>query len=163
MLSFMVLLTLALHPCLSVADKKKLLGPCAEVGNEKQFQTFLDHHLRKGTPNSLKIGEWQSFINKIDTWDRPIQSFFPIKEYNNAIGVCSTGGKIYGGRNLCISKKPLKFFDVTINEKKQVMDVKFRTDYVILGCNKINNKCLPIHFEANENGATPDNNKPNCS
>lgn len=65
--------------------------------------------------------------------------------------------------NLCISKKPFKFFTVYINNKKQVKKVKVQKQHAILGCGKIGNECLPVHFEANKNDAKPDNNKPDCS
>ncbi len=65
--------------------------------------------------------------------------------------------------NLCISKKPFKFFTVKINNKKQVKSVKVQKQHVILGCDKIKNQCLPIHFEANKNNAVPENNKPDCN
>lgn len=69
---------------------------------------------------------------------------------------------MYGG-NLCISKKHFKFFTVEINNRKQVKKVKVQEQHVIPGCDKTENKCLPIHFEANTNDAAPDNNKPDCS
>lgn len=65
--------------------------------------------------------------------------------------------------DLCISKKPFKFFTVKINNRKQVKKVKVENQHVILGCNKIKNECRPVHFEANKKYATPDNNKPDCS
>ncbi|KAL0149105.1 hypothetical protein M9458_055537 [Cirrhinus mrigala] len=165
MLSFMVLFTLMLHTCWTELDVLNPDVPCAEVGIPNDFDTFLSHHLRDDIPkdNNPKKNEWQKFINKIQTWDRPEQCFFPFWAYNSVIAVCSSGGKIYGGRNLCISKEPLSFVYVKVNNKKQVTEVKNKKEYVILGCNKIENKCLPVHFEANRNDAKPDNNKENCS
>ncbi|KAL1259252.1 hypothetical protein QQF64_009829 [Cirrhinus molitorella] len=137
--------------------------PCTTVKDQNAYDTFLHRHLRKDNPTDpRKLREWQKFINKINTWDRPIQSFLPFREAKRVIAVCSSGGKMYGG-NLCISKKPLTFFTVEINNRKQVKRVKVQEQHVILGCDKIKNKCLPIHFEANLNDAIPDNNKPDCS
>lgn len=69
---------------------------------------------------------------------------------------------MYDG-NLCISKNRFTFFTAEITDKKQVKRVKVQEQHVIIGCGKIQNKCLPIHFEANVNDDLPENNKPDCS
>ncbi|KAI2655414.1 Angiogenin [Labeo rohita] len=163
MLSCVIILIVVLHTCLSELDLLHPSQPCTEAKDQNAYDTFLHQHLRKDTPNDpRKLREWQKFIDRINTWDRPIQSFLPFKEAGRVIAVCSSGGKVYRG-NLCISKKLLTFFTVVINNRKQVKKVKVQTQHVILGCDKIKNKCLPIHFEANLNDAVPDNNKPDCS
>lgn len=163
MLSFMIILTAVLHTCLCELNMLHPSQPCTDAKNQNAYDTFLKHHLRKDTPTDPhKLREWQKFINRIKTWDRPIQSFLPFREERRVTAVCSSGGKMYGG-NLCISKKHFKFFTVEINNRKQVKKVKVQEQHVILGCDKIENKCLPIHFEANINDAAPDNNKPDCS
>ncbi len=161
MLSFVIILTVVLNTCVSELDTWNPSQPCTEAKNQGPYETFLNHHLRKDAPKDLKKGNWQKFINKINTWDRPIQSFFPFSEASRVLAVCSSGGKMYEG-NLCISKKPFKFFTVKINKKKkQVKRVEVQEQPVILGCDKIKN--LPIHFEANINDAVPDDNKPDCN
>ncbi|KAK7147656.1 hypothetical protein R3I94_010241 [Phoxinus phoxinus] len=165
MLSFMVILTVALHTCLSELDILHPSQPCTEGGNKNAYDTFLHRHLRKDIPtNPRKLREWQKLINKIKTWDRPIQSFFPFREARSVMAVCSSGGKMFkGNSNFCISKKSFKFFTVYINNTKQVKKVKVQKQHVILGCDTIEKKCRPIHFEANKEDATPDNKKPDCS
>lgn len=163
MLSFLVILTVTLHTCLSELDILHPSEPCTKAKKKDAYDTFLHRHLRKDIPTDPRnLREWQKFITKIKTWDRPIQSFFPISEARMVMAVCSSGGKEYQG-NLCISKKPLKFFTVYIKNKKQVKKVKVQEQHAILGCDKIENKCKPVHFEANTNDATPDNNKADCS
>ncbi len=162
MLSFVIILTVVLNTCVSELDTWYLSQPCTEANDQDAYETFLNHHLRKDAPKDLNKGYWQKFINKINTWDRPIQSFFNFREARRVLAVCSSGGKMYKG-NLCISKKPFKFFTVEINKKKQVKRVKVQEQHVILGCDTIQNQCLPIHFEANQNDAVPDNSKQDCS
>ncbi|KAL0148865.1 hypothetical protein M9458_055874, partial [Cirrhinus mrigala] len=111
-----------LHTCRTELDMLNPDVPCAEGGKPDGFDTFLSHHLRKDIPNETEKNEWQKFINKIHTWDRQEQSFFPFLAYNSVIAVCSSGGKIYGGNNLCISKKRFSFFYVKVNDKKQVKE-----------------------------------------
>ncbi|KAK7129565.1 hypothetical protein R3I93_019260 [Phoxinus phoxinus] len=156
MLLFVVILSLTLQPGLSQR--------CVNNGIPAQYDTFRIQHLNDKIPENADKSEWQKFIGHIGTWDRPIQSFFLKSEHSNAFAVCSTAGKIYPSRNLCISKKPISFYNVKVSQNKKVTDVKLITDrHVILGCEKIENKCLPIHFEANENKAKPADNAPNCS
>ncbi|ROI36379.1 hypothetical protein DPX16_11320 [Anabarilius grahami] len=163
MLSFLVILTVTLHACLSELDMVNPSKPCTKAKDKNAYDTFLRHHLNKDSPTDPRnLREWQKFITKIKTWDRPIQSFFPFSEARMVMAVCSSGGEIYQG-NLCISKKPLKFFTVYIKSKKQVKNVKVQKQHAILGCDKIENKYRPVHFEANKNDAKPDNNKPDCS
>ncbi|KAK9960680.1 hypothetical protein ABG768_008524 [Culter alburnus] len=153
MLSFLVILTVTLHACLSELDMVHRSEPCSETNSRNAYDSFLYHHLNKDIPtNPHDLIEWQKFITKIKTWDRPIQSFFPISE-----------ARLVKAGNLCISKKPLKFFTVYIKSKNQVTNVNFQEQYAILGCDIIERTCRPDHFEPNTNDATPDNNKPDCS
>ncbi len=161
MLSFVIILTLVLNTCVSELDTWHPSKPCTEEKNQSVHETFRNHHLRKDAPKDEK-GNWQKFINKIKTWNRTIQSFFDFREESRVLAVCSSGGKTYEG-NLCISKERFKFFTVEINNKKQVKKVKVQKQHVILGCDKIQNQCLPTHFEENKHDAVPDNNKPDCN
>lgn len=105
----------------------------------------------------------RSSLKKINSWDRPIQSFFLYNDKSRVIAVCSSEGKMYEG-NLCISKKSLTFFTVKINKRKRkVKKIRVQEQHVVLNCAKIKNKCVPIHFEENIKDAIPDNNKPDCS
>jgi len=151
----MIILTVVLHTSLS--------QPCGNAPDQNAYDTFLKQHLHKDTPATKKKNEWNTFIEKIKTWDRPIQSFFLSSEASRVIAVCSSGGKRNEG-DRCISKEPLTFFTVKVNNKKQVTKVHIeKNQHVILACNKIGNQCLPVHFEANINGIIPDNNAANCS
>ncbi|XDV24278.1 hypothetical protein PO909_028499 [Leuciscus waleckii] len=176
MLLFVILLTLTLQPALSkkgqtALSKSGLSQPqpkpqrCVNAVDPEKHYTFLKHHLNNNVPKSDDIKEWHKFITKIKTWHRPVQSFFLYSEseYDKVLAVCSTEGKIFPSKNLCISKKTFNFYNVTVNSKMRVKKVKFITNrHVILGCEKTLNKCLPIHFEANEY-AIPDDNQPDCS
>uniref|UniRef100_A0A671M8E5 Si:dkey-237j11.3 n=1 Tax=Sinocyclocheilus anshuiensis TaxID=1608454 RepID=A0A671M8E5_9TELE len=98
LLSFLVILTLTLHAS----------------ENKNGYNTFLKRHVRNDTPTDLNKENWKKFINRISTWNRTIQSFFPFSEKDNVEAVCSSGGKMFE-RNLCISKKPFSFITVKID------------------------------------------------
>ncbi|ROI36380.1 hypothetical protein DPX16_11321 [Anabarilius grahami] len=163
MLSSVIILNLVLHTCLSELDMLHPSQPCTEAENKNGYNTFLKRHVRKDIPTDLKEKNWKMFINKIGTWNRPIQSFFSFSEKNNVTAVCSSGGKMYKD-NLCISKNTFSFITVNIDsKKKKVKSVKRQKQHVILACDKFKNKCLPDHFQANTKKDKPNNNKPDCS
>jgi len=163
MLSFMVILTVVLHTCLSELDILHPSQPCTEVENQNAYNTFLSRHLRKDIPTDLNKKKWQKFITKLNSWKRKKQSFFRFTESKSVIAVCSSGGKMYKD-NLCISKQSISFFTVEINSmKKTVKKVQFHKQHVILACDKIDNKCLPVHFDENTENSKPNNNRRDCS
>ncbi|KAK9960676.1 hypothetical protein ABG768_008520 [Culter alburnus] len=163
MLSFMVIFNLILHTCLSDLDMLHPSQPCTEAENNNGYNTFLSRHLRKGIPTDLDKKKWQKFITKLDSWKRKKQSFFRFSESKSVIAVCSSGGKMYKG-NLCISKKSFSFFTVEINSiKKIVKRVQFQKQHVILACDQIDNRCLPVHFDENTENIKPNNNRRDCS
>ncbi|KAG1973922.1 sister chromatid cohesion protein DCC1 [Pimephales promelas] len=59
MLSFMVILTVVLHTCLSELDILHPSQPCTEVENQNAYNTFLSRHLRKDIPTDLNKKKWQ--------------------------------------------------------------------------------------------------------
>ncbi|XDV39989.1 hypothetical protein PO909_009155 [Leuciscus waleckii] len=163
MLSFVIILNLVLHTCVSEMDTLHPSQPCTEAENKNGHNTFLKRHVRNDTPTDLKKENWKVFINKIGTWNRPVQSFFAFGEKNNVTAVCSSGGKMYKG-NLCISKKSFSFITVNIDCKNKIVkSVKRQKQHVILACDKFKNKCLPDHFQVNTKNIKPNNNKPDCS
>lgn len=154
MLSFVVFLTLILQTCSE---------PCTNLTKKDGYEKFCMRHLQKLAPTTTDKTLWQKFINKIGTWDRPKQSFFPYNAFRAVLSVCLKEGKVYKG-NLCISKWPLFFFTVEVNSnRKKVKSVYRQQQHVILGCGKINGICLPIHFEENKEDIEPDNTKQDCN
>ncbi len=163
LLSFVVILALTLHTCLSELDMLHPSQPCTKAENKNGYNTFLKRHVRNDTPTDLNKENWKKFINRIGTWNRTIQSFFPFSEKDNVEAVCSSGGKMFKG-NFCISKKPFSFITVKIDSKKKIIKrVNRQKQHVILACDKFGNKCFPDHFEANTKQIKPNNNKPDCS
>lgn len=99
MLLFVVPLTLILQTCSE---------PCTNLTKKDGYEKFCKHHLNEHAPTTTDKTLWQKFINKIKTWDRPKQSFFPYNAFRAMLSVCLKEGKVYKG-NLCISKWPLFF------------------------------------------------------
>lgn len=136
--------------------------PCQPSINNNAHDTFLRHHAPPGSPTTNDQNSWQEFIRDKKLCNRPIQSFIPNEERARLIAVCSAaGGKVYN-RNLCISKEDFTFFTVTVDKKCVVTSVKQETKRLILACDKVDNKCVPVHFEANAKNVKPNDTALDC-
>lgn len=84
----------------------------------------------------------------------PKQSFIDTTE-SNVRKICSASGwrlrNVDGSkRNLCMSDSLLQIYDVMSknNGGCTVQKVKKNRRKVIVACDKVDNQCLPVHFEA---------------
>lgn len=60
--------------------------------------------------------------------------------------VCGTAGnRVVGGGNLCISKSEMEIYDVV--SECSVKNVTVRHHKVVLACDKVGKKFLPVHYE----------------
>uniref|UniRef100_A0A3Q0RRQ6 Uncharacterized protein n=1 Tax=Amphilophus citrinellus TaxID=61819 RepID=A0A3Q0RRQ6_AMPCI len=77
--------------------------------------------------------------------------------------ICSNDGRrltdtaTYEG-NLCISNSNMLIYDVTFKRTNSGCDINVASDQrpVIVACNKVGNRCLPVHFQKYEH-QTPSN------
>lgn len=165
-LPFILFFNVMLHTCLSVNPDK----PCTTAKNEDAHDNFLYRHLPEGIPKNddkdmeMMKDNWKKFITDMKTLNREVQSFLPYEKKKEVLDICSSEGKKYR-ENLCISKKVFSFITVKIKNQKDVESVVNETKHVIVACDKIKkeNKCLPVHFEANINNAKPDESKADCN
>lgn len=146
------------HQTVAISD-----APCQLSTWKKGFKTFMDRHVRNGTPTTLDQNEWLNYIKNIGDCSRPTQSFLDPKELKRVKAVCSkNGGKTYKD-NLCISQQPFTF--VTVRSEKGTCGIKSvqkETKHLILACEVLDNECLPVHFEGNPTNLKPDNNAKAC-
>uniref|UniRef100_A0A3P9JFV0 Uncharacterized protein n=1 Tax=Oryzias latipes TaxID=8090 RepID=A0A3P9JFV0_ORYLA len=138
--------------------------PCQPSINNNAHDTFLRRHAPPGSPTTNDQNSWQKFIEKRkELCKRPVQSFIPNEEREKLIAVCSAaGGKVYE-KNLCISKEDFTFFTVRVDKKCVVTNVQQETKRLILACDKVDNKCVPVHFEANARNVKPKDNALDCT
>lgn len=72
-----------------------------------------------------------------------MQSFINTSE-DRVVKVCGTAGsRVKGGGNLCISKSEI--YDVV--SECSVRNVTVRRHKVVLACDKVGKKFLPVHYE----------------
>uniref|UniRef100_A0A3B3BPQ3 Si:dkey-237j11.3 n=1 Tax=Oryzias melastigma TaxID=30732 RepID=A0A3B3BPQ3_ORYME len=122
--------------------------------NNDAFEKFRTRHILPAR-SPATITEWERLIQKRKLCDRPVQSFLRQSDLGDVKAVCTTGGKEYEG-NLCISQRSFTFSTVSYDVRsRHVTSVVRETKHLILACDKVNNKCLPVHFKEN-----PDNENP---
>lgn len=75
----------------------------------------------------------------------PVQSFIKAPEAQ-VVKVCGAAGKrVVGGGNLCISKSEMEIYEVV--SECIVKNVTPRHHKVVLACDKVGKKFLPVHYE----------------
>lgn len=138
-------------------------APCQLSPFKRGFKTFMDRHVRSGTPATLDQNEWFSYIKNMGDCSRPTQSFLDPEEVERVKAVCSKmGGRRYKD-NLCISQQPFTFVTVrSFQGTCGIKSVRKETKHLILACELLDNQCVPVHFEANPTDLKPDNNAKAC-
>ncbi|XP_039974746.1 angiogenin [Xiphias gladius] len=138
-------------------------APCQLSKWNNGFNVFMKRHISSKTPTSLDKNEWERYIRNNGGCNRPTQSFLHPNDLESVKAVCTgAGGKTYK-ENLCISQKPFSF--VTVRSEQGtcgIRSVREETKHLILACEVLDNRCLPVHFEGNPENLKPDNNARGC-
>uniref|UniRef100_A0AAV2MCQ9 carbonic anhydrase n=1 Tax=Knipowitschia caucasica TaxID=637954 RepID=A0AAV2MCQ9_KNICA len=138
-------------------------APCQLSKWNNGFQTFLKRHIREDTPRSLDQNQWEKYIQNNGGCHRPTQSFLSPDDLERVKAVCSArGGKVFK-ENLCISREPFSF--VTVRSEPGTCSIRKITSeskHLILACEVLDNRCVPVHFEGNPSFHKPSNNDPDC-
>lgn len=143
--------------CLRQQTSFHNLKPCQRSNNNNAYDRFIRRHIPPNSPTTLNKSVWERFIKNHGLCERSVQSFLHPDDKNRVKAVCTKrGGKVYEG-NLCISLNKFSFITVRYGVGScRVKSVrKEKNKHLILACDKVNNRCLPVHFEKN-----PDNEKP---
>ena len=138
-------------------------SPCQPSKYNNAHNTFIKRHLRQGIPSTLNKTVWEKYLRDNADCSRPTQSFLPVKDQEKVDAVCSSAGGKRFKQNLCISTSRFNF--VTVRSEVNtcvVVSIKSETKYLILACDVLENRCLPVHFEGNPKSLSPDNNAPPC-
>ncbi|XP_059899442.1 uncharacterized protein LOC132451141 [Gadus macrocephalus] len=129
------------------------------TSREKGFAhcIFLCRHFPHGAPQTANLKKWKDFLGDPDP-NRRIQSFLKPSDLGRVNAVCTDEG----GRqctqpanpndkrqNLCISRQPFKYLTVVSDYAGYPYMVTEENKHLILACDKVDNICLPTHFEPN--------------
>lgn len=86
----------------------------------------------------------------------PVQSFIRATKAQVA-QVCGTAGnRVVGSGNLCISQSTMEIYDV--ESECFVKNVTVRHHKVVLACDKVGQKCLPVHYKKFKHQTAGDKN-----
>ncbi|KAJ8005051.1 hypothetical protein DPEC_G00142640 [Dallia pectoralis] len=137
--------------------------PCQKSRCNNCHNQFLYKHVRPGTPTTTDRNAWEKYLRENSDCKRPTQSFLNPNDRDRVEAICSSsGGKTFSG-NLCISRSPFTFLTVRSNPGTcGVKSVTEETEHLILACEVLENRCVPVHFEGNRVGSKPNNNAPGC-
>ncbi|KAL4618267.1 hypothetical protein GN956_G20692 [Arapaima gigas] len=142
------------------------LAACAEDG----YKRFLDRHVITEPFDRNNAEKWEEYLTEKKLCGRVlIQSFMEDERLVEDICNCS-GRRLMipqnplNNENYCISENKIDVFDVQSHNTTrgcQVEHVTKRYGYVIVACDKIRNRCLPVHYEQYQN-EEPNMNADHC-
>ncbi len=166
-----IILMLSFHLCLAHLEfniRPQAKKPCTHRCTPKKQDDFQKKHLLEETPKTMDLEVWSRFLEKhhlCSNKNRSVQSFLDSNQKSKVEEVCTpAGGKVFKpDSNLCISKKTFSFFEVFVSiDECKVFKVSNVSQHIILGCDKLIKKCLPVHFEFNKHNDKPQNGGKNC-
>lgn len=101
------------------------------------------------------LSPFRSYLDRENLCGRVrVQSFIEA-DLDDIERICSRAGwrvKGAAGRqgNLCISQSPMSVFDVSskkLSEKCVVTNIRPREHPVVVACDGVGDRCLPVHYE----------------
>ncbi|TSR75302.1 Sister chromatid cohesion protein DCC1 [Bagarius yarrelli] len=165
-ISMRVLLAIVLASALSFCSSLDVNPkPCMQARYNNAHATFLKRHLPDGVPKTWDQNVWNALLKQIKTCGRPTQSFFHENDREHVNAVCTKAGGKQHTANLCISKEKFSFVTVRVNVNEGlcgIRSIRNETKHIILGCDEVQDKCRPVHFEGNPENLMPNNNQPDC-
>jgi len=147
-------------------------SPCLATLNNNAYAQFKRKHILSDVFDTNSLMDWSNYLikQKLCGTDRPSQQSFVHNE-NSIINICNGGGIRFRDRNtnsykdnLCTSRATFTVYIVTkIQQWKPcvVVDVKVIQSYVVVACDVVGNKCLPVHYQT-QTDTPPDQNDETC-
>ncbi|XP_027893857.1 uncharacterized protein LOC114157195 [Xiphophorus couchianus] len=135
--------------------------PCMKNRNNNAYNKFASKHVLKTVFNTSSHSEWKKYLEKYKLCDRPQQSFVDNGAENLYVEICNGFGKRLR-MNLCTSTSPVWLHDLNVNRKGcRVTNLSSQYRYVTVACDKVDNQCLPVHFQDSQNNK-PDDKAETC-
>lgn len=125
--------------------------PCQKSKKNNAYDIFTQRHILQDDFDTNSIEAWAKYLTTKNlcgrTKTKP-QSFLCRSDTNSIIGICNNRGTIKE-KNLCISDEKFNVFIVQSSVIKGKCEVSLSKGqyYVIVACDVINNRCLPVHYD----------------
>ncbi|KAG8009708.1 hypothetical protein GBF38_004879 [Nibea albiflora] len=138
-------------------------APCLPATEMCGYDIFVCRHFYSDSPKPPDQNELERYIRRKGGCNRPTQSFLQRKDQRRVKDVCTRKGGVIYKRNLCLSRRPFTFVTVRIDTSTcSIRSVREETKHLILACDRLDNQCLPVHFEGNPENLKPNNNDRPC-
>ncbi|ROL43510.1 Apolipoprotein L3 [Anabarilius grahami] len=125
--------------------------PCQKSKKNNAYNIFTQRHILQVDFDTNSIEAWAKYLTTKKlcgrTKTKP-QSFLHYKDTDRIKGICNNRGTIKE-KNLCISDETFNVFIVQSSVRKGKCEVSLSKGqyYVIVACDVINNRCLPVHYD----------------
>lgn len=138
-------------------------SPCQDRSRESQYDDFVQRHILGERFDRNSRDAWERYLKEHHLWCRTSVQSFIENDVQDVNMICSNDGRrltetvTYAG-NLCISNSNMLIYDVTFKKTNSGCDINVASNQrpVIVACNKVGNRCLPVHFQKYEH-QTPSN------
>ncbi|KAF7650892.1 hypothetical protein LDENG_00118990 [Lucifuga dentata] len=135
--------------------------PCEKNPDNNAYNKFAKKHIFQEVFDTNSKEEWKKYLQKYTLCSRPKQSFMEKSDEATIKGICNGNGRNHR-INLCISMSQIQVYYIEVNVNDCSIKNKLKQNqHVIVACDKVNNQCLPVHYEKN-NGQKPDPKDPVC-
>ncbi|KAF3697738.1 hypothetical protein EXN66_Car013418 [Channa argus] len=137
--------------------------PCQRNNDNNAYRKFLKKHiLQEPFTSRTRWDEWESYLKRNGLCNRSRQSFIKKKDKRHVKEICKGSG-LHLYDNLCISTKTMVVYDIRVRDSRSCKIESLNNDrkYVIVACDKVENRCLPVHFQEYRN-QRPDRNAQRC-
>uniref|UniRef100_A0A096M875 Uncharacterized protein n=1 Tax=Poecilia formosa TaxID=48698 RepID=A0A096M875_POEFO len=128
------------------------LSPCQRTASNNAFNRFVRKHVLQAAFDTNSKTRWESYLRNLNLCDRPRQSFVSRGDQQQFVEICNGNGKRQNG-NLCTSTRSVQLYDLRVRQTLQgciVTNLRHVRRYVTVACDKVNNICLPVHFDSSQ-------------
>lgn len=128
--------------------------PCQSARNNNAFNNFTRKHILTTSLSSRQTRAWADYLMAKRLCGRePLQSFLRKDDTDSVIRICNGRGVRYR-QNMCISKRSFTVYlvrSVLTDTRCEIQSIDKENSYVIVACEVIENRCLPVHYQGQNN------------
>lgn len=132
--------------------------PCQRSQNNNAYNHFKQRHILSRQFNTRRTSAWADYLTRTNLCGRTtLQSFLHKNDINSIKRICNGRGVRDRG-NLCISRRTFTVYIVESflrNGRCEVNRLHHGEYYVVVACEVIENRCLPVHYERQRNTGPP--------
>ncbi|KAK9524952.1 hypothetical protein VZT92_017309 [Zoarces viviparus] len=132
--------------------------PCQKNNNNNANNQFVLKHILPEGFDINSMDKWKEHLKGKDVCKpgRSKQSFLKSSDKDKVGKICGDGGHLFKG-NFCISDSTMLVYNFEVNKNCDITKGPDTTNNpVIVACDEIDSKCVPVHFEKYIEGKVTD-------